>query len=104
MCVVFAAIFPFLLQLIAPLPLHIFLELGNQLVEMVKGAVAGSAHALDFDSLVRGHTATPAGTYGARHASAVNSLHGPELEGVVSEIIVFNNSSIGFPLNRPRLF
>ena len=89
MCVVFAAIFPFLLQLIAPLPLHIFLELGHQLVEMVKGAFAGSAHALDFDSLVREHKATPAGTYGARKASAVNSFHGP---------------SIGFPLKRPRLF
>ena len=85
MCVVFAAFFPFLVQRILPFPRHDFLGLGNHLVEMVRGALAGIAHALDFDSLVRGHKATPAGTYGARKASAVNSLHGPELEKVVRD-------------------
>ena len=76
-CVVASPIFPFLYNRVVPLPLHIFLGLGNQLVELVEKALTENDDQADFGIFIGGCKATPADINGAHKRSAAQSLNGP---------------------------
>ena len=53
-CVVNSPIFPFLYNRVVPLPLHIFLGLGNQLVELVEQELTENDDQADFAIFIGG--------------------------------------------------
>ena len=65
-----------------PLPLHIFLGLGNQLVELVEKALTENDDQADFAIFIGGCKSTPADINGASKQSAAQSLKGGELKKI----------------------
>jgi len=82
-CVVDAPIFPFLYDRIVPLPLHIFLGLGNQLIELVEDELTEGDDAADLAVFVGSCKTTPAGIHGAQKRAAAQALNGGELNHIV---------------------
>ena len=82
-CVLTAPIFPFLYNRVVPLPLHIFLGLGNQLVQLVEDELTEGDDAADFAIFVGSCKATPADINGAQKRSAARTLNGGELKHIV---------------------
>ena len=78
-----APIFLFLYDRIVPLPLHIFLGLGNQLVQLVQDELEEGDDEVDFAVFVASCKATPADIYGAEKRSAAQTLNGGELKRII---------------------
>ena len=78
-----APLFPFLYDRIVPLPLHIFLGLGNQLVQLVEDELTEGDDAADFAIFVGNCKATPTDIYGAQKRSATQTLNGGELKRII---------------------
>jgi len=75
--------FPFLYDRIVPLPLPIFLGLGNQLVQLVEDELTEGDDAADFAIFVGNCKATPADIYGAQKRSATQTLNGGEIKRII---------------------
>lgn len=99
-----APIFPFLYERVVPLPLHIFLGLGNHLVDLIKKDLDHEDHLLDFDSFMHRHKATPMNIHGAQKASGHQTLHGPEIQSLVHDPqLVFHMNRIADEAQRSFL-
>lgn len=75
--------FPFLYSKIVPLPLHIFLGLGNKLVTLVEEDLTVNVDQIDFANFIRGCKATPTGICGGQKRSKSMSLNGGEVRKII---------------------
>jgi hypothetical protein len=82
-CVIASPIFPFLYNRIVPLPLHIFLGLGNQLVTLVEQELSEDDDQADFAIFIGNCKATPTGIGGSQKRSTSMSLNGGELKKII---------------------
>jgi hypothetical protein len=76
-------IFPFLYNRIVPLPLHIFLGLGNQLVNLLEQALTDDDDLADLAIFLGTCKATPSGIGGTTKRSAALTLNGGELKKII---------------------
>jgi hypothetical protein len=76
-------IFPFLYNRIVPLPLHIFLGLGNQLVNLVEQELTDDDDLADLAIFIGNCKATPSGIGGTTKRSAALTLNGGELKKII---------------------
>lgn len=88
--VISSPIFPFLYNSIVPPPLHIYLGLGNQLIQLVQSELLEEKDRLDFSTYLKKNKATSQNVSGAHKYSAGLALNGGELKKVVHCTKFFN--------------
>jgi len=82
-CVTAYPLFPFLNEHVVPLPLHIYLGLGKQLMDMVDEELVNELDHDDFAALMERCKGTPLNIYSGQKYSSIQSFNGGELKKLV---------------------
>ena len=80
-CVTAHPLFPFLYEHVVPLPLHIYLGLGKQLMDIVDEELIADHD--DFVALMERCKGTPLNIYSGQKYSSIQSFNGGELKKLV---------------------
>jgi len=93
-CAIALPLFPFLYEHVVPLPLHIYLGLGQQLMDMVDDELIAEADRMDYLALITQCKGTPLGVYSAQKYTSAMSFNGGELKKLI------DGDNLPVPINR----